>query len=103
MINEPHWLYNTTNSLKMLTNNTCRLAVPAKREKDKNSDRHRNRNKDWGQNRHVHRQTETDTHTENQDGSQTLIRVLWSASPAMETICADGLKLVTKASNVFPS
>ena len=67
MINEPHWLYNTTNSLKMLTNNTCGLAVPAKREKDKNSDRHRNRNKDWGQNRHVHRQTETDTHTENQE------------------------------------
>ena len=67
MINEPHWLYNTTNSLKMLTNDTCGLAVPAKREKDKNSDRHRNRNKDWGQNRHVHRQTETDTHTENQE------------------------------------
>ena len=43
-------------------------------------------------------------HTERiRSGSQTLIWVLWSASPAMETICADGLKLVTKASNVFPS
>ena len=44
------------------------------------------------------------THTQRiRSGSQTLIWVLWSASPAMETICADGLKLVTKASNVFPS